>query len=80
MGSLTLRAGDFSAIGDNGGGFSVVFIREMSPVWLERVFWASEHESDVVGMVLAAKEVSVISDEHGHGHLHSLVGLRTQNS
>jgi hypothetical protein len=41
----------------------------MNPVRLESVFWASEHNSDIVSMVLRRIKISVIFDGDGHFHL-----------
>jgi len=41
----------------------------MQPVGLNSLVGSANHAANIVGVVIARVEISVIANEHGHGHL-----------
>eukprot|EP01139_Manchomonas_bermudensis_P021363 Amastigsp_a682245_60.p2 type:complete len:274 gc:universal Amastigsp_a682245_60:1014-193(-) len=71
---LAARALDGCARDDDGRRAPVVADREMEPVLLEGVVFATEHCADVCGVVARRVEVRVVADLGGEAHGHE--GLR----
>jgi hypothetical protein len=63
--TLTLRTLQFGARDDDGGGTAVVTDGEVGPVGHQGVLLATEHDSDIGGVLLGGVKVSVVSNVGG---------------
>lgn len=72
--TLTLGTLQLGARDDDGGGTAVVTDGEVGPVGHQGVLLATEHDSDVGGVLLGSVEVSVVSNVGGEVGLDGVDG------
>lgn len=71
---LTSGAANRGTVNDDRRGTTMVTNGQVQPVGLDSVVGATNHHTNVVGMIVAGVKVSVIVDVDGHGHLNTLNG------
>lgn len=73
-GDLPLWSCDWSSVENDRWSSSVIANWKVQPVWLKSIIGSSEHNSDVVCVVLWRVEVGVVTDKNWHRHSLTLDG------